>query len=680
MPIHAIAIVALLAALAALGWCVAWLARRVRRAEQTRVFLESILDRIGDPVFVKDREHRLVLVNDAECRLAGRPREELVGKTDYAFFPKEQVDVFWRQDDLVFETGRENVNEEVITDADGVVRTIVTKKTLYVAPRGEPHIVGVIRDVTARKRAEDEVRKLNSELEQRVAERTAELARANRYLDETIDSVADPIFVKDRQHRWVLLNRAFCDLIGHERRELLGKSDHDFFPKSEADLFWTKDEIVFGTGEENINEEEITDASGVVHTIVTKKRLYTDEKGEKRIVGVMRDVTERKRLEEQLRHAQKMESVGLLAGGIAHDFSNLLTPIIGNSELLLNDLAQDAPRHELVREIKQAADRAAELTRQLLAFGRKQILELRTTRLTDVVARFERMLRRIIREDIRIEVILPPTLGVVLADVGQIEQVLLNLAVNARDAMPKEGILTIDAQNVELDQGYTRRHPEVRPGPYVMIAVSDTGSGMNPEVQARLFEPFFTTKEGGKGTGLGLSMVYGIVKQHGGSISVYSEPGEGSTFKIFLPRLPEIVEPKTGNHLVPKPDTARSGETILVVEDNDMVRSTVCEMLRRLGYRVMAADSAEGCFRLAESHDGAIEMLLTDVILSESNGREIFNRLRAQRKGLKVLYMSGYTSDVIVHHGVLDEGVHFIPKPLSFQSLSAKIREVLDAP
>jgi CheY-like chemotaxis protein len=374
-----------------------------------------------------------------------------------------------------------------------------------------------------------------------------------------------------------------------------------------------------------------------------------------------------------------MESVGLLAGGIAHDFNNLLTPIIGNSELLMLRGTVPEPGGRLLREIKQAADRASDLTRQLLAFGRKQMLELKPTNVADVITHFEPMLRRTIREDIRMQVVVAPGLGGIRADGVLIEQVLLNLSLNARDSMPKGGVLTIEAQNVDLDGGYVSEHPEVKPGPYVMIAVSDTGVGMTPETLGHLFEPFFTTKEMGKGTGLGLSMVYGIVKQHGGSISVYSEAGKGTTFKIYLPRLEAGVEAGGRRSVTPAAGVrGKGGETVLVVEDNDMVRSTACEMLRRLGYQVLAADSEQGCYQVADSHDGAIDLLLTDVILSKSNGKEVYEKLRAKRAGLRVLYMSGYTSNVIVHHGVLDEGVHFIQKPLSLHLLSSKIREVLD--
>jgi CheY-like chemotaxis protein len=328
--------------------------------------------------------------------------------------------------------------------------------------------------------------------------------------------------------------------------------------------------------------------------------------------------------------------------------------------------------------IQHAGERASELTRQLLAFGRKQMLELRRTDLAEVITHFEPMLRRTIPEDVRIEVILSPSLGAVRADVGQLEQVLLNLALNARDAMPSGGVLTIEVQNVELDTGYVSVHPEVKVGSHVMVAVSDTGTGMTHDVQQRLFEPFFTTKEKGKGTGLGLSMVYGIVKQHGGSISVHSEPGKGTTFKVYLPRATDAVDAEPVHRSSVWSLVGRGGETILVVDDNDMVRSTACEMLRRLGYRVLSADSAEGCYRVAESHDGTIELLLTDVVLSKSNGREVYNTLKKQRKDLKVMFMSGYTNNVVVHHGVVDQGVHFLPKPLSLKNLSTKVRAALD--
>lgn len=380
--------------------------------------------------------------------------------------------------------------------------------------------------------------------------------------------------------------------------------------------------------------------------------------------------------EEQLRQSQKMEAVGQLAGGVAHDFNNLLTAITGYSELTLRDLDDNSPFRAKITEIRKAGERAASLTRQLLAFSRKQILQPKVLDLNAVIPEMDKMLRRLIGEDIALETVLDSSLGQVKADPGQIEQIIMNLCINARDAMPHGGRLTIETSNVDLEQAYSNQQVVLRPGHYVMMSVSDNGCGMTADTQARIFEPFFTTKELGKGTGLGLSTVYGIVKQSEGSIWVYSEVGSGTTFKIFLPRVDEVA---LSENLRQKSRSAPGGsETVLLVEDEDIVRALSTEILERCGYRVVtAADGQEG-LRVCKEFEGRIDLMITDVVMPHMSGRELAEHLARLRPDTRVLYMSGFTDDAIVRHGVLDEGVSFIQKPFSPDSLAIKAREVLD--
>jgi len=405
---------------------------------------------------------------------------------------------------------------------------------------------------------------------------------------------------------------------------------------------------------------------------------FKDEHGE--TLGfemIAEDISERRTLEDQLRQSQKMEAVGRLAGGIAHDFNNLLTVIKGYSELMIDDLDNADPLRHEVDEIKKAADRAASLTRQLLAFSRQQVLAPRVLDLNVVVHNMDKLLHRLLGEDIDLFTVLEPGLGRVKADPGQVEQVIMNLAVNARDAMPQGGKLTVETSNVDLDESYVRDHAAVRPGRYVMIAVSDTGSGMPEKVKSRIFEPFFTTKEVGKGTGLGLSTVYGIIKQSDGYIWVYSEVGRGSTFKVYLPRVDAPAEIPLSRALAP----ARHGsETVLLVEDEDGVRALVRQVLHKHGYNVLEARHGGEALLMCERHQGKIDMLLTDVVLEQMSGRELAERLLKLRPEMKVLYVSGYADDAIVHHGVLTAGMAFLQKPFTTEALARKIRYVLDGP
>jgi signal transduction histidine kinase/ActR/RegA family two-component response regulator len=391
-------------------------------------------------------------------------------------------------------------------------------------------------------------------------------------------------------------------------------------------------------------------------------------------IATKQDVTKRKSMEAQLLQAAKMEAIGRLAGGVAHDFNNLLTIISGYGQLLRERLSPQDLGH--VEEILKASDRAAALTRQLLAFSRRQILAPQVLDLNSIVANLEKMLRRLIGEDIELTTVKQSALGRVKADPGQIEQVIINLAVNARDAMPQGGKLTIETANVKLDETYARSHAGITPGPHVMLAVSDTGLGMDPETLGSIFEPFFTTKEKGKGTGLGLATVYGIVKQSAGSIWVYSEPGQGTTCKIYLPCIEEPM-PEAEPAKV-RAELAKGSETILVVEDEEGVRSLVCETLKSKGYNVLDARGPSEALTIVEHYVEPIHMLLTDVVMPQMSGKELAKRLSTVRPGAKVLYMSGYTDDAIVRHGVLEAGTSFLQKPFVPSILLRKVREVLD--
>ncbi|MBS2027638.1 MAG: response regulator [Deltaproteobacteria bacterium] len=383
-----------------------------------------------------------------------------------------------------------------------------------------------------------------------------------------------------------------------------------------------------------------------------------------------------RRSEEQLRQSQKMEAVGKLAGGIAHDFNNALTVVLSYSTMAVRELKASDPLREDLEEIRKAGERAAALTRQLLAFSRQQVLAPQVLDVNDVVRSMEKMLRRLIGEDIDLKVKVSTNLYSVLADPGQLEQVIMNLVVNARDAMPQGGGLIIETENVRLDVGYASTHFEVSPGEYVMLAVSDTGMGMDAQTQARIFEPFFTTKGPGKGTGLGLSTVYGIVKQSKGHIWVYSEPGKGTTFKIYVPRHGDVAQPVAAEP--PEVTNLTGNETILLVEDDEQVRLVARGILRKSGYNVLEARNAGEALLICERHPQRIHLLLTDVVMPQVNGVELAKRLGAVRPDMKVICMSGYTGEAVLQHGIIDSGLAYIQKPLTPASLLTKLRQVLD--
>jgi two-component system, cell cycle sensor histidine kinase and response regulator CckA len=417
---------------------------------------------------------------------------------------------------------------------------------------------------------------------------------------------------------------------------------------------------------------------GLVHWVSGTGKTFYDELGMPlRAAGIALDVTERHILEDQYRQSQKVEAIGQLAGGIAHDFNNLLTAIHGYSELLGDELGPESPHQDDLGEIRRAAERASSLTRQLLAFSRRQILDPRVLDLRDSVRGLESMLTRLIGESIEIVVRMTDEEARVKADPGQLEQIILNLTLNARDAMPKGGTLFIEVVNVELGESYARQHVSAKAGRYVMLGVSDTGIGMDAATQERIFEPFFTTKGEGQGTGLGLSTVYGVVKQSGGNIWVYSEPGHGSTFKVYLPRVDELADNPVA---LPATDVLTGSETILVVEDEPGVRLLVRKILERYGYRVLVAATPRAALDLAQDYNDRIDLLMSDVVLPEMSGRSLSQQIVANRPEIRVVFMSGYTDDAIVHHGVLDPGTPFLQKPFTPDALARKVRSVLNVP
>jgi two-component system, cell cycle sensor histidine kinase and response regulator CckA len=675
--------------------------------------LVAVLRCVEHPIFVLDSSARLIECNPAAEALAGPfadppaswlPNVELLGADKRPLAPDElpssralagetvvEIELFWKSP--AFPKG---------------IPLVASASPIWDGARRPIGAVVVLRDLEAHRQTQ------------------AAGARARTFLDSIVENIPHMIFVKDAETlSFQLFNRAGEELLGLRRETLLGKSDFDFFPEEQARFFQARDRETLGSGKlVDVMEEPIATQHGE-RWLHTKKIPILDANGEpKYLLGISEDITERKGAErlvaemyddlelrvaartaelsrtnqelrqqirdreraetrlqdaqEQLLHAQKMEAVGRLAGGVAHDFNNMLSVILSHTKLAMADLMPGHPLLEDLEQVNNAAERAAQITRQLLAYSRRQIMQPRTLDLNAVLRETEKMLRRLIGEDIDLNVVLMADLWTVHLDPGQIQQVLLNLVVNARDAMPKGGRLTIETANVTLDPEYSEQRPGIAPGRHVMLAVTDTGIGMDAETQSKIFDPFFTTKGGEHGTGLGLSTVYGIVKQSGGHVWVYSEVGIGSTFKVYFPE----NAGSSGRH---RAVTARKGEltgkeTILLVEDEELVRRAVRAILRRGGYEILEAAGGKAALELLGRHEGRVDLLITDVVMPELSGRELALRVAELRPNIKVLYMSGYTDDTIVRHGVLEANMAFIQKPATPDALLRKIREVLEDP
>jgi len=634
------------------------------RENRLRSLVDAALDRSKVGVFILDSEFKVVWVSDALKRYFGLEDEDIVGKDKRDLICERIKGVFenpeWFQE-KVFATYDNNTYVESF---ECHILPGAGRKERWLRHWSEPIGSGYFKggriehyiDITDQITAE--------------AERI-QLATA---LEQTVESV----MITDVHANIQYVNPSFERITGFSRAEVMGKTprilqsgehDHAFYQELWDTLIagrvW-KGRFVNKKKDGTLYKEDATISP------ITNKHGKTIS-----YVAVKRDVTREMKLEEQLRQAQKMESIGVLAGGVAHDFNNLLTTIMGNADLALMDLKEDTSAQRNVLEIQKAAQRAASLTRQLLTFSRKQIIQPAVLNLNHVVSNLEKMLRRLIGEDIDFLTAYEPEPWYVFVDPGQMEQVIMNLVVNARDAMPKGGKLTIETANVELDLEYLQDHGvENTPGSYVMLAVTDTGVGIDPDIRPHIFDPFFTTKERGHGTGLGLSTVYGIVKQNKGYLWVYSEPGEGTTFKVYLPR--SVKQEKLVDEKIPAGHQFRGPETVLVVEDDEMLRNMAKKMLQAHGYKVILARDGEEALKIAANQDSPIHMMLTDVVMPGMDGRELAEQIQSENADIKVLYMSGYTDNAIAHHGVLDQGLDFIQKPFSTEDLGRKVREVLD--
>jgi PAS domain S-box-containing protein len=630
----------------------------------------AVLNSIADPICIKDREHRWIMVNDAFCAIAGQNREALIGKSDYDFFPRHEADMFWSKDEEVFLTGKENINEETITDSSGVTRNLVTKKTLFHDHRGRAFVAAIGRDVTEQKQAELALRE-NEE-----------------FMRLVIDTTPAQIFVKDKNGTFLLVNRREAEAHGLLSDEMIGKHELDFTGSNgkkvnQAQRYLEDDRTVIESQKPKyIPEEPFISDDGSVRWLETTKIPITLKGKREYVLGVAIDITARKQAEvelnekdEQLRQSQKMEAVGRLAGGVAHDFNNLLTAIIGYADMLRHNPFMDDRALHGVEEIRKSADRAALLTQQLLAFSRKQVMQPKVLDLNHLLTDTEMMLRRLIGENISLRTRFGSGIAYVRADPGQIEQVIVNLVVNARDSMPQGGSITITTGTEELEETIDAKDTDFTPGPYVVLSIEDTGQGFDEETRERLFEPFFTTKEKGKGTGLGLSTVYGIVRQSGGMIRVRSETGRGSIFTVYLPavREAENAADEASRVYVPKGQS----ETILVVEDEEMVRTMMGEVLRSYGYNVLEAANGKETLEMVGGSRRRVDLLVTDVIMPGMSGKQLAAELLKQTPDLRILFVSGYTGDAIADHGILEDGVHFLQKPFTPQSLAAAVHRML---
>ncbi len=635
--------------------------RAEEEMDQSRKFLQTLIDTLPVAVFVKSCRDtypgHFVLWNKTCEKIFGLTFEQVRGRTDLDIFPREQAEASAGTDRKCLDTrSMEDIPEEPV-DSRVLGRRILhtIKAPLYAADGSTPFVLGISEDITEQRRTE-------------------------AFIQNILQSVNDGFLVIDPEFRVISANRALCEMVGLPSDEIIGMRCHEVNHNRPRPCFESGEDCpakrTLETGEPSVAMHLHQTARGYAAYWELKAHPMRDAAG--RIVSVIEtvvDVSEKKRLENELLQAQKMEAVGQLAGGIAHDFNNMLTAIMGYGNLLHMKTDIDSPLRPYIEQILTSAERSADLTRQLLAFSRKQIISPKQTDINTLISGLEKLLVRVIGEDIEFRTVLHDGQLPAMVDPGQIEQVLMNLCTNARDAMPHGGLLAISTGLAYLDQEYVRVNSVEAPGRYGLIAVTDTGMGMDEKTVQRIFEPFFTTKETGRGTGLGLAIIYGIIKQHRGHIAVYSEPGKGSTFSIYLPLSdapPDVSVPAAAM------EPPRGTETVLIAEDSVEVRSITRQVLEGHGYSVMEATDGEDAIDMFRQYGDRIDLVILDVIMPKKSGREVYDELKIMRPDIDVLFTSGYTADIIHKKGILDTDLNFISKPVTPHSLLTKVRDVLD--
>ncbi len=566
--------------------------------------------------------------------------------------------------------------EDILKAIESLTRSVDGKKKNAGVPSLENEGVLKLYNERLINKLEKKMIDLKNEVEER--EKTEiELKASESKYRSLVESLPQKVFLKNTDSIFIACNANFAVELGISEEEVAGKNDYDFYPKEVAQKYIAEDKRVLLSKKTEEFEEETVVNGGTSWSNTVKSPVLDENGNVTGILGIFWDITERKNLEIQLVQSQKMESVGRLAGGIAHDFNNILTAIIGTAELAAISIDEKDPFHDDFKEILKSGLRASDLTRQLLAFSRKQKLEPKVLYLNTLITNLHKMLLRIIEENIDLKLFLSEDLWKVKVDPGQVEQVIVNLVVNARDSMPDGGNLVIETQNITLEKDYTKMHNDIIAGDYAMLSISDSGCGMSKEVLTRVFDPFYTTKTEGEGTGLGLSTVYGIVKQSNGFIWVYSEEGEGSTFKIYLPMVKELSDDIEIREKIT--EAPRGNETVLIVEDEDAVRQLTSRILRRQGYKVIEADSGGTALVLCQKMDRAVDLAITDVIMPHMNGVEFVELLREKWPDSKVMFMSGYTENALIQNKLLGPDIPYLQKPFRPIEISLKVREVLDS-